>query len=118
MVLAVMLVALVALAAACGSSGTTESTSPAPAASGSTAAATWSSADLASVTTDDSLTAMLPADIQSSGTIKCLSDIPYPPWEYFDPPESSNPAGFDFDLSQALGKKMGVTVEFIDKPFD
>ena len=61
---------------------------------------------------------MLPSAIQSSGVIKCLSDIPYPPWEYFDPPDSTNPAGFDYDLSQALGKKMGVTVEFIDKPFD
>ena len=118
MVLAVVLVALVALAAGCGGSSTTASASPTPAASGSTAAATWTEADLASVTTDDSLTAMLPAEIQSSGTIKCLSDIPYPPWEYFDPPDSSNPAGFDYDLSQALGKKMGVTVEFIDKPFD
>jgi polar amino acid transport system substrate-binding protein len=111
--------ALAVVAAGCGGSDeTTTSASPTPAASGSTAAATWSSADLASVTTDDSLKAMLPSAIQSSGVIKCLSDIPYPPWEYFDPPDSNNPAGFDYDLSQALGKKMGVTVEFIDKPFD
>ncbi len=61
---------------------------------------------------------MLPSSIQSSGVIKCLSDIPYPPWEYFDPADSTNPAGFDFDVSQALGKKIGVTVDFIDKPFD
>ena len=89
-----------------------------PSASGSAAAATWTAADLASVQTDSALTAALPSSIQSSGVIKCLSDIPYPPWEYFDPPDSTNPAGFDYDLSQALGKKIGVTVQFIDKPFD
>ena len=110
-----VVVALVALAAGCGSSTTTTtSASPTPAASGSTAAATWTSADLAGVTTTIRLTAMLPSDVQSSGEIKCLSDIPYPPWEYFDPPDSTNPAGFDYDLSQALGKKMGVTVKFTD----
>ena len=111
--------ALVALAAGCGSSSSSSSASPtaSPSASGSTAA-TWTAADLANVSTDAALTSALPASIQSAGTIKCLSDIPYPPWEFFDPADSTNPAGYDFDLSQALGKKMGVTVEFIDKPFD
>jgi polar amino acid transport system substrate-binding protein len=118
-VLAVLaVIALAALTAGCGSSTTTSSASPTPAASGSTAAATWTSADLANVTTDAALTSALPSAIQTSGEIKCLSDIPYPPWEYFDPPSSTNPAGFDYDLSQALGKKMGVTVKFIDMPFD
>ena len=46
------------------------------------------------------------------------SDIPYPPWEYFDPPNSKNPAGFDYDLSQAIGKKIGVPVSFNTVPFD
>ncbi len=115
-----VVVALVALAAGCGgSSATTTSTSPTPAASGSTAAATWTAADLASVTDRRSRSRRCcrPAS-RARAIIKCLSDIPYPPWEYFDPPDSKNPAGFDYDLSQALGKKMGVTVEFIDKPFD
>lgn len=118
----VAVVALAAFAAGCGGD-TTESASPtatSPTATSTTptATATWSAADLATIETDPALTAALPQKNQSSGTIKCLSDIPYPPWEYFDPPDSTNPAGFDYDLSQALGKKMGVTVEFIDTPFD
>ena len=42
--------------------------------------------------------------------IRVASNIPYPPWEYYDPPTSKNPAGFDYDFSQALGKVIGVPV--------
>jgi len=58
---------------------------------------------------------MLPAGMTS---IRVASDIPYPPWEYFDPPTSKNPAGFDYDLSQAIGKKIGVPASFNETPFD
>jgi len=104
--------------AGCGSSSSSSPTSatPTPSSSGS-AAASWTAADLATVQTDASLKVMLPSANQSSGELKCLSDIPYPPWEYFDPATSTNPAGFDYDLSQALGKKIGVTVKFVDSPF-
>lgn len=112
----IVVIALGLVAAGCGG-GTTTSASPTPSGSGS-AAATWTTADLAAIQTDSALKAMLPDNIQSAGEIKCLSDIPYPPWEYFDPPTSTNPAGFDYDLSQALGKKIGIPVKFIDMPFD
>jgi polar amino acid transport system substrate-binding protein len=114
------LIAVIALglaAAGCGGGSSSTSASPTPSTGGS-AAATWTEADLAGIQTDSALVAMLPSNIQSAGEIKCLSDIPYPPWEYFDPPTSTNPAGFDYDLSQALGKKIGVKVKFIDMPFD
>lgn len=114
------LIAVIALglaAAGCGGGSSSTSASPVPSTGGS-AAATWTEADLAGIQTDSALVAMLPSNIQSAGEIKCLSDIPYPPWEYFDPPTSTNPAGFDYDLSQALGKKIGVKVKFIDMPFD
>jgi len=117
---AAALIAVIALglaAAGCGGGSSSTSASPVPSTGGS-AAATWTEADLAGIQTDSALVAMLPSNIQSAGEIKCLSDIPYPPWEYFDPPTSTNPAGFDYDLSQALGKKIGVKVKFIDMPFD
>ena len=104
--------------AGCGSSSSSTSASPTPSSSGSSAAGTWTPADLAAIQTDSSLKAMLPSNIQSTGAIKCLSDIPYPPWEYFDPATSTNPAGFDYDISQALGKKIGIPVKFVDSPFD
>src|SRR5664280_2476780 len=31
---------------------------------------------------------------------------------------SNNPAGFDFDLSQAIGKKIGIPTSFNETPFD
>ena len=63
------------------------------------------------------LKAMLPSSNQSSGEIRCASDIPYPPWEYYDPATSTNPAGFDYDLSQMIGAKIGVNVSFNKVPF-
>jgi len=109
--------AIVLVAAGCGSSSSTASSSATPSTS-SSAAAKWTAADLAAIQTDASLKAMLPAANQSSGLVKTMSDIPYPPWEFFNPVNSTNPAGFDFDLSQALGKKIGVTVSFTNTPFD
>jgi polar amino acid transport system substrate-binding protein len=118
--LLVVLLALTGLAllvVGCGTSSTTSSGSPSAVASGSSStAATWGPSELAAVTTDPSLKAMLPADLQNG--ITCISDIPYPPWEYFDPPDSTNPAGFDYDLSQALARKIGVPIEFKDSGFD
>jgi len=58
---------------------------------------------------------MLPAGMTE---IRVASDIPYPPWEYYDPATSKNPAGFDYDLSQAIGKKIGVPASFNETPFD
>jgi polar amino acid transport system substrate-binding protein len=108
--LAVLLaVAILAVAAGCGedSSGNGATASPSPSAS-----ATF---DLNAIEADPALTAMLPSGMTE---IRVASDIPYPPWEYYDPPNSSDPAGFDYDLALALGKKIGVAISFNDVPFD
>jgi polar amino acid transport system substrate-binding protein len=107
---------LAAFAAACGSSSTSSTESPA--ASPSPAATGWTEADLASIQADPALMAMLPSDISSRNELRVASDIPYPPWEYYDPPTSKNPAGFDFDLSQAIGAKIGIPTSFNEVPFD
>ena len=107
--------AVVLLAMGCGSGSSSPSSSP------SSSAAAASSAvviDGASITADAGLNAMLPASILSRGYLKVASALPYEPWEYFDPPTSKNPAGFDYDLSQAIGAKLGVKAPFIDTPFD
>jgi len=77
--------------------------------------ATWGAADLAALQADPALTAMLPSGMT---TIRVASDIPYAPWEYYDPATSKNPAGFDYDLSQAIAKKIGVPASFNETPFD
>jgi len=114
---AVTLVVLALATAGCGSSDSTTEESVAPSSAG-TAAATWTEADLAAIEADPALMALLPEAIKSAGEIKAAADIPYPPWEYFDPPTSKDPAGFDYDISQAIGKKIGITVPFVQTPFD
>jgi polar amino acid transport system substrate-binding protein len=109
---ALLAVAIVAIAAGCGSSSSGGS-SAAPSVSGS--GSTGGSFDLNSVKVDPSLKAMLPSGMTQ---IRVASDIPYPPWEYYDPPTSKNPAGFDYELSQALGRVIGVPVSFNETPFD
>ena len=113
-------VALIALAAGCGSSTSTSSTSTptvTPSASMSTGG-TWTTADLAALKVDPSLKPMLPGSITSTNNLRVASDIPYAPWEMYDPPTSKNPAGFDYDLSQAIGAKIGIPTSFNETPFD
>ncbi|HZL65093.1 MAG TPA: ABC transporter substrate-binding protein [Thermoleophilia bacterium] len=120
--MAVALMALAALAiiivAGCGSSSSSSSSSPTPSASATTATGSWTTADLAALQTDAALKAMLPSSIVSANNLRVASDVPYPPWEYYDPATSKNPAGFDFDLSQAIGKKIGIPTLFNETPFD
>jgi polar amino acid transport system substrate-binding protein len=118
LVLAVLLAALVAMAVGCGGSSSSSSSSPTAAASGSASTTGWTPADLAALQADPSLKPMLPSSITSSNNLRVASDIPYPPWEMYDPATSKNPAGFDFDLSQALGAKIGVPTSFNETPFD
>jgi polar amino acid transport system substrate-binding protein len=109
---ALLAVAIVAIAAGCGSSSDGAATgSPSASASGSAGG----SFELSSIQADPALKAMLPSSMTK---IRVASDIPYPPWEYYDPPTSKNPAGFDYELSQALGRKIGVPVSFNTVPFD
>jgi polar amino acid transport system substrate-binding protein len=46
------------------------------------------------------------------------SSFPYAPWEYYKPAASKNMAGFDYDLSQAIGAKLGIKTLFTDQLFD
>ena len=115
-VAALIVVLAVGLAAAgCGSSSSTTSASPTPSSSGSSVAAPWGAADLAALQADPALQPMLPSGMTE---IRVASDVPYPPWEYYEPATSKNPAGFDYDLSQAIAKKIGVPASFNETPFD
>jgi polar amino acid transport system substrate-binding protein len=107
---ALALVALVTLAVGCGSK-TTTTTTP-------TSTSTAAAFDVNNVTTDAALTALLPATVTGNGEIRCASDVPYPPWEMWTTPTSKQATGIDYDLSQAIGKKLGIKVAFLDTPFD
>lgn len=52
------------------------------------------------------------------GTLTVASDIPYKPFEFFDP-GSTTAKGFDVDLVTAIAKTLGITdVQFVDQSFD
>jgi polar amino acid transport system substrate-binding protein len=98
-VVAVLVLAAVALAlAACGSSNSGSSGS-------------------SSSPSTSSLHSLLPATIVSAGQIRVASDIPYMPWEGYVG-TSTQPTGFDYELSQALGTALGIKVAFTETPFD
>lgn len=99
-VAAALALATVALVlAACGSSSPSSSSTTSP--SASTA----------------SLHSLLPASIVTAGQIRCASDIPYMPWEGYVG-TTTQPTGFDYELSQALGQALGIKVAFQETPFD
>jgi polar amino acid transport system substrate-binding protein len=68
-----------------------------------------------SVQVDAKAAALLPAKYKESG-INVAADMPNPPMEMLD--ENQNPTGFDYDLAQALGAKLGVEFKFVQQTFD
>ncbi|MFS4097293.1 ABC transporter substrate-binding protein [Streptomyces sp. AF1A] len=58
----------------------------------------------------------LPKDIRSKGVIEVGSDIAYAPVEFKD--SSGKAVGLDPDLADALGKQLGVKLEFKNGTFD
>jgi polar amino acid transport system substrate-binding protein len=63
------------------------------------------------------LFAKLPAAIQTSKVIQVGSDVGYAPIEFFKE-GTQQIQGVDYDIGQALGSKLGVTVTFVNAPFD
>jgi polar amino acid transport system substrate-binding protein len=107
--------ALLLIVAGCGSSSGSSGSSAAPSASSSASGVTIAGA---TITADPTINALLPSAIRDSGVLRVAGSLPYAPWEYWDPPDSKNIAGFDYDLSQAIGAKLGVKAPFINTPFD
>lgn len=56
------------------------------------------------------------AAIKDAGKVVVGTSADYPPFEYVD--EAGNTTGFDVELMNEIGKRMGVTVEWTDMPFD
>ncbi len=54
--------------------------------------------------------------VKKDGKIMVGTSADYPPYEFVD--STGQKAGFDIELMEEIGKKMGVTVEWVDMPFD
>ncbi|WP_312868843.1 ABC transporter substrate-binding protein [Amycolatopsis pithecellobii] len=100
--------ALVGLTVACGSggngSGGTQPSGGAPAAQ-----------EIPAATKDAALAAMVPADIAGDGKIIVGQDQTYPPNEFVD--STGKVVGFDVDLGNAIGQKLGLTMEYQNADF-
>ncbi len=75
---------------------------------GSGSATSTDASSSTSVHVDAAAAALLPAKYKESGGINVAADMPNPPMEMLD--ENQNPTGFDYDLAQALGGKLGGEV--------
>ncbi len=93
--------ALALLLAACSSSG-----------SGGTGAGTKP----ASSGTQQGARSLLPEKIRNAGKLTIGSELDFPPFEY-KKPSSETPIGFDVDVANALGAKLGVKMSFVNANF-
>jgi polar amino acid transport system substrate-binding protein len=59
----------------------------------------------------------LPAEIAKRGSIKVALVPNYPPMEFRDP-ATNTLSGFDIDLGDAIGKKLGLKIEWQETSFD
>ncbi|MFJ8043039.1 ABC transporter substrate-binding protein [Kitasatospora sp. NPDC096147] len=60
--------------------------------------------------------AMLPAAVRDAGVLRIASDLNYAPVEFKD--QNGQATGLDPDIAEAIGKQLGLRVEFQDTPFD
>lgn len=65
---------------------------------------------------NDSIAAMLPAKIKKSGVLEVGMANNYPPNEYKD--ANGNPTGWSVDLTNAIGKVLGLKINFNIETFD
>jgi polar amino acid transport system substrate-binding protein len=66
---------------------------------------------------DAAAAAKLPAALKSGGVVKVAVDASYPPNEFFGT-DNKTLQGWDIELGQAIGKKLGVTFQFSNLGFD
>lgn len=98
-----------ALLSGCGSSTNT-------AASAGNSTANNTEDVLAGISKKADIANLLPDRIKSAGKITVGLDDSYPPMEYRD--EQNKLVGFDIDLGNAIGKKLGVTIDWLPTAWD
>lgn len=65
----------------------------------------------------DTLAALVPSSIKSDGKIVVGTDASYAPNEYVGA-DGKTIEGMDVDLGNAIAKKLGLTAEWVNSPFD
>jgi polar amino acid transport system substrate-binding protein len=108
--------ALAALAtglAACGGDASSGET-PAP-----TAGEPVEIADVGSVSPDDELSDLLPAEVADAESVTVATNAPYPPFnDFVEEGNTEDFTGLDHDLVVAIAARLGIAAEFQQQPFD
>lgn len=68
------------------------------------------------IAVDEAAVALLPDEIKEAGVLVVGTDAAYPPNEYKD--ADGNPIGWDVDLVDALGAKLGLEIKYEIASFD
>jgi polar amino acid transport system substrate-binding protein len=115
-----MALAVLVVVAACGSSSTSPSTGGSAKASASAAITAGASPSAASPSASDSAAptpiANVPSDqLVFAGRLLVCSDLSYVPQEYRE--AGGNPAGSDVEIVTEIGRRLGLTVAFVDTIF-
>lgn len=74
--------------------------------------------DTSAIKTDEALAARLPERIKTAGVITIGSDTAYAPWEYLSEADGQTPVGIDVDIANAIGRKLGVKIDYRTSAFD
>ncbi|PPS70195.1 MULTISPECIES: ABC transporter substrate-binding protein [Streptomyces] len=98
---------------ACGSGAT-----PGAAPAGAQASPAPTDDPVAAVRTVDSVAALLPADVRTSGKLRIGSSVGFPPGAYYPNGPGKAPAGQDIDIADAVAKVLGVKLDRQDASFE
>lgn len=74
--------------------------------------------DTSTIQVEEALASRLPAKIKTSGVITIGSDTAYAPWEFLSEADGQTPEGIDVDIANAIGRKLGVKIDFQTSAFD
>lgn len=74
--------------------------------------------DTSGIKIDEALAARLPEKIKAAGVITIGSDTAYAPWEYLSETDGQTPVGIDVDVANAIGRKLGVKIDYQTSAFD
>ena len=91
---------------ACSDPGSSDSSSESQASGASPAAG--ASFDPSSLSTVDSVAALVPQAVKDRGVLRVGSDTSYAPAEYLDSSDGQTPVGYDVDIAESLAKVMGL----------
>jgi len=106
----ILLTGAAATAAALVLAGCVDNSTP------SSSGSSTSGANTITVSKDDTLAAELPASVKSAGQLTVGMDDTYAPNEYKD--ANGDPAGWEVDLTNAIGELLGVKIDYAIAKFD